>query len=455
MPKLPSTEGIDALIQEYDMIPPGSTVICALSGGADSVYLLSCLYYRRLSHSFTLVAAHYNHHLRGEESDRDERFVRELVAQRFGPRVNTPGLDLPGVELIVGHGDVAAEAKKRKQGIEETAREMRYAFLQETAKKLGGALIATAHNADDNAETLLLHLVRGTGLQGLTGISPKQGNLIRPMLTTNRQWIEQYLKICALPHVEDSSNSDQRYTRNRIRAQIMPVLWELNPRFALSATTTARFLREDNDYLNAQAALISAQAIRETQEISIPAALIAEAPHPIAVRVVRQLMTQLNSGVWDCAATHLEDIISLCQRSNPSAVLYLPHGLTARREYDTLVLTTQADTGPVWTAFSPVEGVNPVPGTGWGAVLAGPPWPGLAVRPRQTGDAVTLPNGHTRSLKKLFIDRKIPRPERDIIPIAADGDGVIAVAGLVENSAHPCAGRITFIKIAEKEENGQ
>lgn len=454
MPKLPSTEGMYALIEEYGMIPPNSTVICALSGGADSVCLLFLLHEYQYITPFTLVAAHYNHHLRGEESDRDERFVRELVAQRFGPR-NTPGLELPGVELIVGHGDVAAEAKKRKQGIEETAREMRYAFLQETAKKLGSALIATAHNADDNAETLLLHLVRGTGLQGLTGISPKQGNLIRPMLTTDRQWIEQYLKICALPHVEDSSNSDQRYTRNRIRAQIMPVLRELNPRFALSATTAARFLREDNDYLNAQAALISAQAIRETQEISIPAALIAEAPHPIAVRVVRQLMTQLNGGVWDCAAPHLEDIISLCQRSNPSAVLYLPHGLIARREYDTLVLTTRADAGPLWTAFSPVEGLNPVPGTGWGLVLEGPPWPGLTVRSRQTGDAVTLPNGHTRSLKKLFIDRKIPRADRDTIPIAADSDGVIAVAGLVENSAHPKTGRITFIKIAEKEENGQ
>ena len=101
-----------------------------------------------------------------------------------------------------------------------------------------------------------------------------------------------------------------------------------------------------------------------------------------------------------------------------------------------------------------MEGLNPVPGTGWGAVLEGPPWPGLTVRPRQTGDAVKLPNGHTRSLKKLFIDRKVPRLERDSVPVAGDGDGVIAVAGLVENSAHPRAGRITFIKITEKEENG-
>lgn len=442
MARLPDTEGIDALIQQYGMIPPGSTVLCAVSGGADSVYLLSCLYFRRVSLGITLVAAHYNHHLRGEESDRDEQFVRDLVAQRFGPWTN-----VPGVELIVGHGDVAAEAKRRKQGIEETAREMRYAFLQETAQKLGGALIATAHNADDNAETLLLHLVRGTGLQGLTGIPAKQGNLIRPMLTTSRQWIECYLKSCMLPYVEDSSNRDLSYTRNRLRAQVMPVLRELNPRFSKSVAATVQFLKNDNDYLNGQSALLSAQAVRTLHEVSIPAALIAQAPQPIAVRVVRQLIAELNGGFRDCSAAHLEDIVALCRRKNPSATLHLPYGIVAQRSYGDLRLLTPSGPPPSWVPFPPHQGENPVPGTGWTAVLDGPPWPGLVVRARQTGDELTLPGGRRRSLKKLLIDKKVPRWDRDILPVAADGGGVIAVAGLGPNTAHPRSpAAVRFIK---------
>lgn len=446
MAQLPQFEGIDTLIKEYDMIPPGSTVICALSGGIDSVCLLCYLYYHRISTPYTLVAAHYNHHLRGEESDRDEQFVRDLVARHFSSQSSLT----PGIELIVGHGDVAGEAKRRKQGIEETAREMRYAFLQETAEKLGGALIATAHTADDNAETILLHLTRGTGLQGLTGIPPKRGNLIRPLLTTSRQNVERYLEHSLLPHVEDSSNGNLAYTRNRLRAQVIPVLRELNPRFSSTVTASARFLREDNDYLNAEAAKLSTQAHMEDGHLSIPTALIAQAPQPIAVRVVRQLISQLAGGCWDCAATHLEDVTALCRRQNPSAVLSLPHGLTARREYERLILSLQTVPSPGWEPFSLSEGETPIPGTDWTVTLAGPPWPGLVVRPRRTGDGMTLPSGHTRSLKRLFIDRKIPRLERDTIPVVADGDGVIAVAGLGPNLSHPRHKRVEIQKHTEE-----
>ena len=144
--------GLNALIETYGMIPPGSTVLCACSGGADSVYLLHRLYLLRERMGFRLAAAHYNHQLRGEESRRDEAFVRRFVAQWCGP-AQVDGHELPGVPLYVGRGDVAAQAGELGRGLEETAREMRYAFLRETAAELGGALIATAHTADDNGET--------------------------------------------------------------------------------------------------------------------------------------------------------------------------------------------------------------------------------------------------------------------------------------------------------------
>ena len=145
---------MEELIRTHDMLPRNSTVLCALSGGADSVCLLAALDELREKLGITLCAAHYNHKLRGAESHRDENFVRELVKTRF-----------PDVKLYVGSGDVAAQAAAQGTGLEETAREMRYAFLRETARSVGAERIAVAHTADDNAETVLLHLARGTGLQ--------------------------------------------------------------------------------------------------------------------------------------------------------------------------------------------------------------------------------------------------------------------------------------------------
>ena len=192
------SDRMEQLIQEHRLIPPGSTVLCAVSGGADSVYLLHRLYCLRRELDFTLVAAHYDHRLRGAESTQDAKFVEEFVrlccpAERlYTPE--GPGKELPGVRLITGGGDVAGEAARLRQGLEETARQMRYAFLQAAAQEVGANLIATAHNASDNAETVLLHLGRGSGLRGLAGMPPKRGNLIRPLLTTSREEIENYLR---------------------------------------------------------------------------------------------------------------------------------------------------------------------------------------------------------------------------------------------------------------------
>lgn len=422
-------------VRDWDALPRGRRVLCALSGGADSVCLLHWL---SRQEDLTVCAAHFNHQLRGEEADGDEQFVRELCGAW-------------NIPLFVGRGDVKAYAQKEKRSIEEAGRVLRYEFLQETAEREGCDLIATAHNADDNAETMLLSLLRGTGLTGLAGIPFRQENVVRPLLDVTRQEILAYLDRHDLPHREDSSNSDETYARNKLRAQVMPVLRQLNVRAVEHMSNTAAQLTEIDRYLNETARGLLARAEESPGRVSLPMEALSQAPRALRPRMVLQLLDQLGVGRRDIRSVHLEAVLAL----SPGGRLDLPHGLTARREYDTLVLTTQADTGTSWAAFSPVEGLNPVPGTGWGAVLEGPPWPGLTVRPRQTGDAVTLPNGHTRSLKKLFIDRKIPRVDRDTIPIAADGDGVIAVAGLVTNSAHPRAGRITFIKIAEKEENGQ
>ena len=394
----------------------------------------------------SLTAAHYNHHLRGSESDRDEAFVRELVARRYGAAHIVDGAGeytLPPVKLIVGHGDVAAEAKRRKQGIEETARDMRYAFLYEAARAVGADAIATAHTADDNLETLLLHLVRGTGLQGLTGIPPRQGMLVRPLLATTRREIEDYLRLYAIPHVEDSSNADENYSRNKMRRQVVPLLERFNPALRENSIDTIRYLRADNDYLNAQAAALTAPAQVTAEGVSIDAQALAQAPAALAPRIARQLLALLTGGRTDSAAAHLVAVTAVCRGKDPSAEAHLPGGVTARREYDKLVLTDRPDPPPL-TPFAPRRGDNPVPGTDWTLRLDADPWPGLTVRPRRMGDELTLPGRPRRSLKKLFIDQKIPRRLRDRIPVLADEDGVLAVAGFGPNAAHPAFGKVRF-----------
>ena len=169
---------MNRLIDEYDMLPPGCTVVCAVSGGADSICLLRRLNQLRAIRPFTLVAAHYNHHLRGAESDRDEAFVKRWVEDWCGPDPAAGQPPLPAVRLITGGGDVSGEAKRLGLGLEETARRMRYAFLEEAARAVGADRIATAHTADDNAETVLLHLIRGSGLQGLS--APARGGWSAP-----------------------------------------------------------------------------------------------------------------------------------------------------------------------------------------------------------------------------------------------------------------------------------
>lgn len=439
--------GLNALIETYGMIPPGSTVLCACSGGADSVYLLHRLYLLRERMGFRLAAAHYNHQLRGEESRRDEAFVRRFVAQWCGP-AQVDGHELPGVPLYVGRGDVAAQAGELGRGLEETAREMRYAFLRETAAELGGALIATAHTADDNGETILLHLLRGSGLRGLTGIRPVGEGLIRPMLTTTRAQVEEYLRLYGLPHVEDSSNRDESFSRNRLRWQVVPELEDMCPGFARRTAETAALLRTDEDYLTGLAEKAVADFLPRAGTLRLPAAAVGDLPDALAPRAARLLLARLRDGDADLAAPHLGGVVALCRGRDPSAQLDLPEGITARREYEMLVLTRE-------TAPPALEEASlPMPGqlrTGeWtltcaAAVYQGEPqsgrefWlagaEGLTVRPRRTGDRLERPGRPGRTVKKIMIDQKLPRHLRDTVPVLDSGGRVAAVAELGPDAA--------------------
>ena len=209
-------------LREYALLPKAGHVLCALSGGRDSVYLLHRLLAWGEEYDLTVSAAHFNHKLRGVESDRDEAFVRGLC-------------EAWNVPLYVGAGDVRDYANKYGMGIEEAARTMRYAFLEQTLGEIGGNVLATAHHADDLAETVLRNLVRGAGAKGMSGIPPKRGNIVRPILLVTRKEIDEYVKLHDLPYVEDSTNALDDCTRNLLRHRVMPVLEQLNPMFAAHA----------------------------------------------------------------------------------------------------------------------------------------------------------------------------------------------------------------------------
>ena len=421
-----------ALCREHDLLPRGGHVLCAVSGGADSVCLLHWLNGLRDEYGFELTAAHYNHQLRGEQSLRDEEFVRSFV-----------GRCCPGVELVVVAGDVAAQAQKDATGIEETAREMRYAFLYETARQVGADVIATAHNAEDNAETVLLHLMRGSGLRGMTGIQPRRGTLVRPFLTTRRRDLEGYLRVYGLPHVEDGSNADERFARNRVRRQLLPVLEDMQPQFVSHVGKTARLLTQDEEYLTRQAG----QALGPVEEIecglSICAADIAGQPDALAVRMVRLLLDRLNGDGGKCTARHLLDVVGLCRSDDPSGQVSLPGGRLARRVYDRLELVIEQQSerwgeemlslpgtltltwGTITVQHSVYEGQEQTPFDFY--LSCGD---AFTVRSRRTGDRLERPGRPGRLLKKILIDEKIPRHIRDTLPVM-DWDGrVAAVAGL-------------------------
>ena len=426
----PFVAGMLRFSDRHGLLPRGTRVLVALSGGRDSMALLTALEEAAGDRDLTILAAHYDHGLRGAESRRDRDFAADWCRRR-------------GIPLTVGRGDVAGEAGRTRRGIEETARTMRYAFLRETADAAGAGAIATAHNADDNAETILLHLTRGTGLDGLTGIPPRRGLLIRPLLETPRQAIDAYLARRGIPWVEDSTNAQTTYARNRIRREVLPVLRSINPGLTETLSANLVHLRADRDWLYAQAAPVAARAESGPEGVSLPAALLSGLPRPVAVRAVKLLLESLDR--YQISAVHLDQILALAESGGPGRCVSLPQGLTARREFDRLVLSLAGESPPPWPPVT-VSGpgtyrldsgwtvtLRPEPGDGaggpWRCCLAPVRFP-LVLRGRRTGDRLALPGRPGKTLKKWYIDEKIPRRLRDLLPVLADESGVLAAAGL-------------------------
>ncbi len=385
---------------------PGDTLICAVSGGADSVALLFGAYLLREKLGIRLEAAHFNHGLRGAESDGDEAFVEDFC-RRY---------DIP---LHVGRGTVTPG----KKGLEAAAREARYAYFDTLDGK-----IATAHTADDNAETVLLHLVRGTGLKGLGGIAPVRGRLLRPMLNITRSQVLAFLEEYHLSCRSDSSNDTDDFLRNRLRHHVMPLLKEENPRLAENLSAMALRLRLDEEAL-AQAA----------DHDTLPdIGTLRTLPPAIRARMLEQFLKR--SGVKEPEAEHILLAEQLVFSENPSARGDFPGGVCISRCYNTLVRCRTPKRMPGILLSCPCSLTLTQPGLrvtcreateiiNTPHIFTVEPQGTLFLESRRPGDCITLPGG-TKSLKKLFIDRKIPASQRLDIPVVRDRLGILGVYGI-------------------------
>ena len=241
---------IQQFIDDKALFNRQDKVLVALSGGADSVALLRVL----LALGYRCECAHCNFHLRGEESNRDEAFVRALCQERE-------------VMLHVTHFDTETYAREHRQSIEMAARELRYRWFEELRRECGAAVIAVAHHRDDSVETLLLNLIRGTGINGLKGIAAKNGRIVRPLLQESRESIEEYLGAIGQDYVTDSTNLQDEYMRNKIRLNILPMMRELNPSVAESIFETSRRLAEVADiYHHDRAKAVAGKLIKISDE---------------------------------------------------------------------------------------------------------------------------------------------------------------------------------------------
>ena len=432
-------------MREHEMTAPGDAVIVALSGGADSVCLLTVLK-QLATPEFLLRAVHVHHGIRGAEADRDEAFAQKLCES----------LSVP---LCVAYCHVPAYAAEHGLSEEEAGRILRYQVLEKEAGKWEQELpagsrvkIALAHHRDDNAETILHHLLRGSGLTGLAGIRPVQGRRIRPLLCVGREEIRAYLEAGHISWCEDSTNQSPDYTRNRIRSQVLPLLkTAVNEQAEEHILQAGQIIGQADAYLRQQAEEIWQEAVcgREEDLAAIPLTAFARQPEILKTYLIRHMLDQLHPGWKDIGSRHFTAIAELAGKPVGSR-LDLPGGLMARTGYETLEIVRKTEREvSVKTesgADGEIHGRQTVPElhmtvfsrqkdqeipknqyTKWFDYdkIKGT----LSVRTRRTGDYLILPSGGSKTIARYMIDEKIPKEKREQILLLAEGSHVLWVVG--------------------------
>ncbi len=424
-------ERVAAFIREKHLLSEGDRVVAGVSGGADSVCLFHVLVSLRQKMGLTLHAVHVHHGIRGGEADRDAAFVERLAAE----------WDVP---CVVVREDVPARAAEMGLSEEEAGRLLRYAAFRKEAERMGGAKIAVGHHKEDQAETILHNLFRGSALKGLSGMSAVSGDVIRPLLCVGKSEILSYIKEHGLTYCEDSTNACGDYTRNRIRRLLPEICREVNAGAVEHILAAGEKIAQADAWFEEEAERIwAARGVAESGRCGIEARAVAELPEILAGYLILRMIRLRTGSVKDITSAHVEAVRLLAGMETGKRVC-LPYGLEAVREYRMLWLKDReipagtaeaaAPGGPCAGRLSfsrfPREKNQKIPENRYTKWLDYDKIKGtLSLRTRQPGDYITLKGGGRKSLKSFFIDEKIPRGLRDRIPVLAEENHVLWIVG--------------------------
>jgi tRNA(Ile)-lysidine synthase len=423
-------------IRRHAMLTGGEKVVVGLSGGPDSVCLLVLLDQLKERFNLQLHAMYVDHGLRPDETPGEilscEKICRQL-----------------GIPFVVRSTDVRAHAEEHRLNRQEAARQLRYHCFHEIVSKITADTLALAHNADDQAETVLMRLLRGSGPAGLSGIPVKRGNIIRPLIETERSEIELFLEQNNITYIVDSSNMRTDYLRNRIRKTLMPELRRINPEIIRSIQKTTLILQEEERYFEiiVTKTLMKLVSRKSTNRLELFLAPLEMMEHVILRRVLRRALDATES-LRGISFIHIEDMMNLIKSGKAGDRIYLPRNIRVIKEYALLVITSESP--PVLTDYEiqpPGEAVL----TGTGSVVkarleenssdagdgksvvlldAGKMVFPLKIRARKPGDFF-YPHGFgkKKKLQDFFVDEKVPRDERASVPVVVSGSDIVWIAG--------------------------
>lgn len=417
-------------VKKYNMLQKNDTVVVGLSGGADSTALLHFLLSIKEEYNLRIIACHINHMLRGDEADSDENFVRKICSEN-------------SIELRVLRVDVHKEAQKRKIGTEECGRQIRYNFFEKTAAEFN-AKIATAHTASDNAETVIFNMTRGCGIKGLCGIPPVRDNIIRPLIEVTRTEIEEYCRTNGYEFVTDSTNLERDYTRNKIRLDVIPVLKNINPSLESTIARMSAQMRQNEKFITdcAEKALAEAETpngykteiLSRLDDTLLSAALnllvkkhniIPETKH---IELIREIVynsgaVNLKNNMTAVSKQGFLRIISSVKHQKNEIISYNDQDFITINNKKISLLKMNID------EFNKYKKINNLV---FNNSLDYDTIPFNRVfRTRKSGDVFTLPKRNvTKSLKKYFIELKIPQEKRDEIILFASGSDIMWAEGI-------------------------
>jgi tRNA(Ile)-lysidine synthase len=433
-------------IRKHNLIKNGDILVVGVSGGPDSICLLHVLFKLSEELKINIAAAHINHMLRGEESDSDQKYVESIC-------------DKLRIKLFAKAFDVEQIAIQRRISLEEAGRDCRYLYFSEVAELSGASKIAIAHNRNDQAETVLMHIIRGTGLDGLRGMEYVRENVIRPLLDVPREDIEKYCEDNLLFPRTDSSNLKDVYTRNKIRLGLIPYI---NDAFSTNITESifkmAALIKDDHNFIEQSASKLYNQCVlkREAKRISLDITKLSGFHKAMVKRIIRIALDELKGSLKGIESVHVKDICDLAYCGRTGAQLHLPDNVIVERSYDVLSFFYGEEISKA-SGFNKLIGI---PGSTIvednNTILTASVFVniisleavqinqksltqlfdyeklkvGINIRSRNNGDVFNpYKSPGTKKLKEYFIDNKIPRDKRDEIPLVAKNNEIVWIIG--------------------------